>query len=175
MAALQEDLTTGLEESKWFDAAANSQEIDTFMRAWDGPRDLCCLDVFGFSASIAKVWREKGFTSVEYDIGLNPRSDDLLSKRGYLHLTRGLILHILLVNACDRFFNFDKDLFGQLYSQYLPVRSGTPIDRRWDNHFGTTVCDADFHVALACFSKLLPGKTHVFETRWLVHSFCRGG
>lgn len=58
------------------------------MRDYQGVRNLCCLDVFGFSGSMAKHWTKKGFPAIQYDIALNPRSDDLLGKRGYLHLTR---------------------------------------------------------------------------------------
>ena len=84
----QEDLGASLPESHWFQAELHVQELDNFMSAWTGPQDLTCLDVFGYSGSIAKCWRREGFTSEQYDIGLNRRSHDLLGKRGFLHLCR---------------------------------------------------------------------------------------
>ena len=86
----KEDLCASLNEDNWFDASLHKEEVDSLMRDYQGVRDLCCLDVFGFSGSMAKHWVKNGFTACQYDIALNPRSDDLLGKRGYLHLTRCL-------------------------------------------------------------------------------------
>ena len=86
----KEDLCASLNEDNWFDASLHKEEVDSLMRGYQGVRDLCCLDVFGFSGSMAKHWVKNGFTARQYDIALNPRSDDLLGKRGYLHLTRCL-------------------------------------------------------------------------------------
>ena len=93
----EEDLRATLDETLWYDAESHSQEIRSFMDSWQGARDLSCLDVFGFSGAVRKAWEARGFTAAQYDIGLNPRSDDLLSKRGYLHLTRSL-------SGCPDFF-----------------------------------------------------------------------
>ena len=89
----QDDLSASLSERLWFDASLHQDELTTFMNSWHGTRDLHCIDLFGFSGSIAKQWTKAGFKAQQYDILLNPRSDDLLSRRGYLHLTRFLVLY----------------------------------------------------------------------------------
>ena len=95
MLPCQEDLSASLGEQFWFDAEAHEDELLAFMSAWQGPRDLCCLDVFGFTGAMSKYWKDHGFSSEQYDIQLHPRSDDVLSKRGFLHLMRRLIYLIL--------------------------------------------------------------------------------
>lgn len=93
--AWQEDLCASLPEEKWFHAEQHKEELETLMRGYQGIQDLTCLDVFGFSGSITKAWRDKGFTAEKYDIALNPRSNDLLGKRGFLCLVRYLTVTLL--------------------------------------------------------------------------------
>lgn len=69
------------------------------MDSWEGTRDVCCLDIFGYSGSISNQWSKQGCVSVKYDIRLNPRSDDILGKRGFLHLVRDLFVVKVIDNS----------------------------------------------------------------------------
>ena len=48
---------------------------------------LDCLDLFGASQSVSKMWRKHGFESVSYDIKLNA-AHDITSRSGFLELIK---------------------------------------------------------------------------------------
>lgn len=83
-----EDTATGLPEDKWFYASDHLEELQSFVAAWRGARDLDCLDVFSVSGSIARMWSKHGLKSEQYDIQLDHRGHDVVGKRGFLHLLR---------------------------------------------------------------------------------------
>ena len=91
----QEDLAASLPEESWYDASQHKSELDAWMGAYQGIRDLTCLDVFSLSGSMAKTWSDSGYSAVQFDIGLDRRGHDLLGKRGFLHLVRCLVAPVI--------------------------------------------------------------------------------
>ena len=87
-AVLQDDTFASLPEENWFVADKHLPELQQVVGTFSGQRTLHCIDLFGFSGSIYRKWVQKGFEAVRYDIALNPRADDVVSKRGFLNLLR---------------------------------------------------------------------------------------
>ena len=85
---LQDDLSATLDEPLWFHAAEHVEELRTFARGFKGTRYLHLIDIFGYSKKMSQAWSKRGYKAAQYDILLGGRSDDILSKRGFLNLVR---------------------------------------------------------------------------------------
>lgn len=70
----------------WFQPENHVSEVRSFMRAWSGSRTLSCLDVFGGSQSLAKVFQARGYQAVSYDILIGNRAHDITSQTGFMVL-----------------------------------------------------------------------------------------
>lgn len=90
---LQDDLSATLDESLWFVADDHVDELVSTMRSLvNMRRDLHCIDLFGYSGKISKVWRSAGYSAEQYDVLRGGRAHDILSKRGFLFLMRSSAL-----------------------------------------------------------------------------------
>ena len=88
---LQDDVSATLDESRWFVADEHIEELKGYMASWKGNRWLHLIDLFGYKTKLTRVWSERGYQAQAYDVLLGGRAHDLLSKRGFLFLTRDLL------------------------------------------------------------------------------------
>lgn len=91
----KDDTTTSHQPEEWFIAANHWGEICKFVDQYSGAPDLHVVDIFGYSRSIAKAWKRRGFRSAAWDIRLCP-SMDAVSRAGWFGLL-GLCLRLCLV------------------------------------------------------------------------------
>lgn len=121
----QDDVSASLPERDWFVADNHYTELKGVVNSFCKPRTLHCLDIFGFTGKIAKAWTKRNYQAESYDILRGGRSEDLLSKRGFLRLLRlslslvsgGAIIggppccmFTFMILACKRYQKNSKDI-----------------------------------------------------------------
>lgn len=81
-------MTSTLAETSWWVADDHVAELKDYLRAYQPVRTWHLIDLFGYSGAMSRIWRMKGFFAVQYDVLLGGRRDDILTKRGFMHLLR---------------------------------------------------------------------------------------
>ena len=62
------DTVTMTPESKWWVAHSHRARIASYVAQWAGSRTLHCLDLYGASGRVCRVWQAHGQTAANYDI-----------------------------------------------------------------------------------------------------------
>ena len=64
---------------RWYAPELHREELTTWMRDMMKTPGLQydCLDVFGFSQRVSKMWRRYGFHSISFDIKLDHKRHDI--------------------------------------------------------------------------------------------------
>lgn len=85
-----------MDEGQWFTASDHMPELVEYMQSFQIGLEpnIHVLDLFGYSGKIAATWRKNGYVAEEYDVLRGGRAHDILSKRGFRHLLRCLVLEI---------------------------------------------------------------------------------
>ena len=87
----RDDTSCSIAEESWFDASEHMTEMIEHCKGWQGRQWLEILEVFSFSAGIAKCKSVK--TYVNFDIRTDGKRHDLTTRRGvYLLLSLGMSL-----------------------------------------------------------------------------------
>ncbi|CAE7304715.1 RHM1 [Symbiodinium pilosum] len=71
VALLVDDTLTSTAEENWFYAHQHIEELSAIMTRWTGERTIHCIDLFGYSGSVAKYWRDQKYEAYQYDIKFN--------------------------------------------------------------------------------------------------------
>lgn len=87
------DTTCSVGEDQWFCAKDHFDEIAQWAKAFDGPRTVHLVDVFGASQRLSRKWSKHGYASRAYDIKLSTEEapQDILTRNGFFQLLQWLL------------------------------------------------------------------------------------
>ena len=108
---------------KWFRPEDHMPELRAYMQTWTAAPYLDCLDVFGASQSMKKVFTKRGFKCESFDVVLGGVTHDITTHLGFLVLL-GLGLSLLpgallaLSPPCSLYIFLSSSVHGR--SKLLP-------------------------------------------------------
>lgn len=104
------DASSHVPEEEWYVASGDWSNLLKHCRAWNGKRDLMCVDVFSYSQRIRKTFERAGYKAMAYDIKSDP-GFDITTKGGFMRLLdmgmsilSFLAVHALYVSLCFYMF-----------------------------------------------------------------------